>query len=115
MTKQQKLNLDLIKLGGHNNLDGKQIATDLIKNQNLWISVIGGCPHMPLLPLRDMQGAWHIDTIQVLCLKENAKEIVKMSKAWKPTTVTTFTGRDLWYVEGKLPADKIALLEIWFD
>ena len=115
MNKQQKINIELIRLARHNNLNGEVIANDLLKNEQLWYSVSSNNDCSRYLPLYDMHKFWHVDTIQILCKKENANALKKLAKTWNPESITIYRDND-WHIAPPGGNSKeFAYINVWWD
>ena len=116
MTKQQKLNIELIKLSHHNDLDGKKVADDLISNKKLWISVYGYFINKPLISLRDMNNYWHIDCIGILCKNENKEQIEKLADQWFSTSITSLNKNEMFVELGNIfDSNQYSVIEVLWD
>lgn len=115
--KTQDLLLELIRRSVHNDLPGEQIAIDLDRNRNLWLSTfiwsgqfpvvsvagvakdlesgvykpedrVGG--FMNMLPLRDLYQEdldLHADELWILSSGRDNQKLLKLVKRWKPNEV----------------------------
>lgn len=121
MTRQQELNLELISLARHNNLNGKRIAKDLRTNLHLWVAAYGfhftGIGIYHLIPLRDMLLWWHIDSIAITCKKSQKKDLINLIKKWKPHEIYVYkNAEDGFYEEHFLrQGDVDVLIKVWWD
>lgn len=121
MTKQQELSLELISLGQHNHLKGDKIAEDLRANRNLWISVYGYFSgfqsYYHLIPLRDMLQSWHIDSIAIVCPKNEKPILLELIKQWNPSEIFINEDADDDFQSFNFfrKNNKSILIELWWD
>jgi len=121
MTRQQELNLELISLARHNDLKGVKIAEDLKANSHLWLGAYGffrgfvGEYH--LIPLRDMQLYWHIDSIGLTCKTAHLDELLQLIKTWNPSNVYCYEDmKDDFIAETFFSRSEAEeLIEVWWD
>ena len=121
MNKQQELNLQLIALASHNDLNGKKIDKDLRKNLNLWVSAYGffgghvGIFH--LIPLRDMECFWHIDSIALTCKNAHKDELIAIIKKWKPSDIYVYEDKEDGFYSDTFfhRSEAEVLINVWWD
>jgi hypothetical protein len=89
MNPAQELQLQRLRMGSFNLLDGNKVADDLLENQALWDSfVFGGFEYMPLIELRDLRkGYINADTIFILTRRERLKDLLGVIEQWKADEV----------------------------
>jgi hypothetical protein len=117
LSKPQKLALEAIYLAKHNDLNGQQVYSDLVSNRQLWHSVMGHFLYSFLVPLRDMNiNNYHIDTISILCTKNNIAQLKKIARKWNPTHIYTLDKHDtISSLCDDLTKSNQTVLEIWWD
>jgi hypothetical protein len=116
ISKPQMLNLELIALAKHNDLNGKTIYKDLLIQRNLWIAVYGFFMGKKLVPLRDMKRpVWHIDTIEMICKKECAEELKNLAKNWNPSEIYELDEDEILSDTGGLRNDDEMIVGFWWD
>lgn len=116
LSKPQLLNLELISIAKHNDLNGKDIYSDLLNNSDLWIGVYGYFMDLKLVPLRDMHFPfWHIDTIEIHCKKENAEELKKLAEKWKPSEIYELDENEILNDTGGLRNEDETIVGFWWD
>lgn len=116
LSKPQQLNLELIVLARHNELNGKTIYRDLLKHRKLWIGVYGYFTLFKLVPLRDIQRqVWNIDTIEIMCKKTNAEELKTLAKNWKPNKIYELDENEILQDAGGVLNDDDTVIGFWWD
>jgi len=122
MNKQQEYNIELIRLARHNDLVGEKIADDLMKNKGLWRNAYGYFAGIDwffqLIPLRDMENRWHIDTIALTCKEEHKTALLKLIKKWKPTEVSVNLDDEKEFKRRHFFArseENLSLIIVWWD
>ena len=126
MNRAQELQLLRLRMTSYNNLDGKAVAYDLEKHQDLWTSfVFGRFEYQPLIELRDLNlGIINADTIFVLCQRKKLTALLELVENWKADEVgwrtdnaqgADFVCESPWNMLGAELGPEDALVRIWWD
>jgi hypothetical protein len=89
MNRPQELQLERLRLGSFNNLDGPSVAHDLVEHHRLWDSfVFGRFEDAPLIELRDLpQGIVNADTVYLLKTNDRLVGLLTLIERWKADDV----------------------------
>lgn len=96
MNRAQEIQLERLRLGSFNNLDGELVANDLKNNEDLWLSfVFGRFGYLDLVELRDLPSG-HIngDELFILAKTSNVPVRLKLIRDWKADEVGWKTDMD---------------------
>jgi hypothetical protein len=83
MSPYQKIQLERLRLGSFNSMDGDTVADLMEKNENLWDTFMFGrfCRYGGnLIELRDLKDCINADTLLILTDKKNWPELQKLRK-----------------------------------
>lgn len=91
----QKLQLDRLRLGSFNNMDGDLVADSLVENYDLWDScMFGRFGYSDLIELRDLpEGHLNADTLIILTDKARWEKLEKIIGTWHADEIG-YTGAD---------------------
>lgn len=117
MSKQQELNLELIKLASFNEFDGVKAYQTLFNNQSLWQGVVidrdaGQKFQCDLIKLRDIEKIWNVDTLYITCTEENKEALYSLIEQLNPD--------ELWFLDpeearNSLGGSQLLVLRAWWD
>ena len=120
----QDLQLRLIELVEYNELDGKRVVKDLVRDRDLWRAVIidreGTAERINLIKLRDLpQGIWNVDTLFLLPEKGRENELETLARTWKADEIDWIGGEEASAMLGGAgfddPSNPRRVLRIWWD
>ena len=115
ITKIQSIQLDLLRRSSYNNMDGAQVANDLLQHRQLWCAAILDRLGLgALVKLRDIdQGYWNADTVYILSSGANNGALSKLARRWQADAVRWVTGAEASQLLGT--SERHQILEIWWD
>ncbi|MBL8795655.1 MAG: hypothetical protein JNM56_17250 [Planctomycetia bacterium] len=126
MNPAQELQLQRLRLGSFNNLDGNRVADDLRDHKGLWLSfVFGGFEYQPLIELRDLpQGRLRGDTLYLLTHRDKLDGLLDLVKRWKADEVGwlaedrqegVFVNKSAFDLIGAFLGPSDVLVRVWWD
>ena len=86
VSKVQAIQLDLLRRSSFNNLDGVQVANDLLAHRRLWCAaLIDRLGSDALIKLRDLDdNYWNVDTLYVLSSRADDPALARLAGRWHP-------------------------------
>jgi hypothetical protein len=89
MNPAQEVQIQRLRMGSFNLLDGNKVADDLLANQTLWDSfVFGRFEYQPLIELRDLRhGYINADTVFLMTQRDRLKDLLGLIEQWKADEV----------------------------
>jgi hypothetical protein len=115
VTKIQGIQLDLLRRSSFNNLNGRQVAGDLLSHRRLWCAaLIDRLGSDALIKLRDLdENDWNADTLYILSSRQDDRALARLAHHWHADAMTWVGGA----AASKLLGDSspARILEIWWD
>jgi hypothetical protein len=124
MNKPQQLQLERVRIGSFNALDGKRVARDLETNEALWDGfVFGRFHHGELIELRDLpEGHLNADTLYISTTREQLPELLRLAErwagevSWHTNEESGFESREAFDRDwGGGFGDDQAVVQVWWD
>jgi len=115
VTKIQGIQLDLLRRSSFNNLNGRQVAGDLLSHRRLWCAaLIDRLGTDALIKLRDLdENAWNADTLYVLSSRQDDRALARLARRWHADAITWVGGAAASRLLGDSSPARI--LEVWWD
>jgi hypothetical protein len=126
MNRAQELQLQRLRLGSFNNLDGPRVAHDLMEHEGLWDSfVFGRFEYQSLIELRDLpQGFISADTVYLLTHQDRLAGILDLVEQWEADEVGwetadqregVFPDKSAFDLLGAFLGANDVLVRVWWD
>lgn len=120
----QELAAAILLNAGPGRFNPQQVLTDLYAHRHLWRTFLMGLPipvctdvHLPptiLLPLRDLEDHWNLDTLYLLTRGDECVEPLEtLGETWGCEVIVYDRHQSGWLV-GHLP-DYAPILAFWWD
>ncbi len=115
VTKIQAIQLDLLRRSSFNQLNGLQVARDLLANRRLWCAaLIDRSGSDALIKLRDLdENYWNVDTLYVLSSGANDRLLGRIARRWHADAIYWVSGAAASSLLGDTRQARI--LEVWWD
>jgi hypothetical protein len=115
VTKIQAIQLDLLRRSSFNQLNGRQVARDLLANRSLWCAaLIDRLGSSALIKLRDLdENDWNVDTLYVLSSGANDRSLARIARRWHADAINWVSGAAASSLLGDSRPARI--LEVWWD
>ena len=115
ITKIQAIQLELLRRSSFNELDGAQVARDLLSHRQLWCSaLIDRLGNDALIKLRDLDDDyWNVDTLYILSSGANDPALARLAGRWHPDARSWVGGLAAKELLGDSRPARI--LEVWWD
>lgn len=129
MNDAQKIQIERLRLGSFNALDGNYVADRLGMNQHLWLSFLfGRFKYSWLIELKDLpDGYVNADTLYILANKKNLPLLLDEINTWSADEVGWATSEDSYESIGMTPKElasafgsypfpaHLAVVRAWWD
>jgi hypothetical protein len=115
VTKIQAIQLDLLRRSSFNQLNGRQVARDLLANRSLWCAaLIDRLGSDALIKLRDVdENYWNVDTLYVLSSGANDRLLGRIARHWHADAINWVSGASASRLLGD--SRPVRILEVWWD
>ena len=113
LSKAQRMYFDLLLMSSFNAFDGKRVAGDLLKNRELWQSLLMTRSQLGII-LRDLpDGEHNVDTLYVLAHPGREDALRHLADTWSADEIEWIQGEDAIVFMGSSSGGSV--LVAWWD
>lgn len=110
----QAIQLYLIENYDFNEMPGKKVVSDLLKNRNIWHGVVfTRLEYGELIYLRDIGNHYNVDTLYITVKAGMEAELFNLASTWDADEVDWLSEKESSDMLGMSPANRI--LRVWWD